>query len=147
MKIRWNHSYFAFVFARRTRRRKELQDVKDQFRGASLTSESSSFSLPLFLNKKKLSLSSAWSSNLRSKSSSNSVKDEKEIQASDFLSNPCKWKFKLGLGFLFLVELLLAPRIEFGFGQKNPCPSLGFFLNLKSFAKLLLALRVAQRGL
>jgi len=54
-------------------------------------------------------------------------------------------KFKLGLGFLFLVELLLAPRIELGFGKKNPCPSLGFFLNLKSFiTKLLLALRVAQ---
>lgn len=77
------------------------------------------------------------------------VKDEKEIRASDFLSNPCKWKFKLGLGFLFLVELLSAPRIELGFGsKKHPCPSLGFKFFLKSFiAKLLLALRVAQWGL
>ncbi len=46
--------------------------------------------------------------------------------SSDFLSNPCERKFKLGLGFLFLIELLLAPRRELGLGsKKNPCPSSG----------------------
>jgi hypothetical protein len=42
--------------------------------------------------------------------------------SSDFLSNPCEQKFKLGLGILFLVELLSAPRIGLG-SKKNPCPS------------------------